>query len=90
MKETSTRIAKLAARILDGGKYTRKDVLALAGSALVQAEKDEGAVKAWAIDDGERIYANTQWGKSQAKTFCLGDNDQAIHVSIRRIQHKGK
>ena len=94
-KETSTRIAKLAARILDGGKYTRKDVLALAGSALAQAEKDEGTVKAWGIwDTSDNTFCYEVYRtKAEIGRFLLGWV-KAFPVEIRRIakprQHKGK
>ena len=81
-KRTTAKIAKLAARILDGGKYSKQDVLALAGSALAQAERDEGAVKRWMLEypDGQLAWMTYGTEKS-AKHINLN----AVPVEILRI-----
>ena len=83
-KRTTATIAKLAARILDGGKYTRKDVLALAGSALAQAERDEGVVKAWGYELDDELTGRA-WPNSYNAFIDLERGERIVPVEIRRI-----
>jgi hypothetical protein len=47
-KETSARIAKIAGRVLEGGKYTDKEVRSMAASLVAQREIEQESIKAWA------------------------------------------
>ena len=87
-KETTARIARIAADILNGKnkKPTRAQILSLAASALVQAEKDEGAVKAWGMERNGVLQPGAALDKGYI-TSChvLVAGDKPVPVSIRRI-----
>lgn len=68
-RETSKSIARLAGRVLQGHKPTRKEIESLAASALAQAEIEAESVKRWmAYEDGEFGLVASQnrayWGKA--------------------------
>lgn len=86
MKETTTKIATLAGRVLQGHKPTRKEIESLAASALAQAEAEQESVKAWGIErrNGQLLgfTFNTNKGARAAKEF----SEIVIPVEIRRVR----
>lgn len=90
MKETSSKIARLAGRVLQGHKPTRKEIESLAASALAQCEAEQESVRAWGTEiDGKPLPWATKLREDADYSIdrdTKGTRERVIRVEIRRVR----